>query len=90
MSPQIGFYHLLTTSLEEALPKLLVKILGAGHRALVMAGSAERVASSIRICGPTRPIPGCRTAARGTATPTASRCSSPTATKTPTAPMSFC
>jgi DNA polymerase-3 subunit chi len=40
---RIGFYHLQTTSLEQALPQLLEKGLSAGHRILVMAGSKERV-----------------------------------------------
>ncbi|RAU23013.1 DNA polymerase III subunit chi [Paramagnetospirillum kuznetsovii] len=40
---QIGFYHLTRLSLDQALPKLLDKALAAGHRAVVLAGSAERV-----------------------------------------------
>ncbi|MBT5050578.1 MAG: DNA polymerase III subunit chi [Rhodospirillaceae bacterium] len=40
----IGFYHLTRTPLERALPKLLEKVLGAGKRAVIRAGSAERVA----------------------------------------------
>ncbi len=40
---RIGFYHLLHTPLEAALPRLLSKALDQGMRALVMAGSAERV-----------------------------------------------
>lgn len=40
---QIGFYHLTRLPLEQALPKLLDKALAAGFRALVLAGSAERV-----------------------------------------------
>ncbi|OAN55278.1 DNA polymerase III subunit chi [Paramagnetospirillum marisnigri] len=40
---QIGFYHLMRLSLEQALPKLLDKALAAGHRAVVLAGSPERV-----------------------------------------------
>jgi DNA polymerase-3 subunit chi len=39
----IGFYHLQTTPLERALPKLLERGLAAGHRIVVMAGSAQRV-----------------------------------------------
>jgi len=39
----IGFYHLVATPLEKALPKLLEKVLGSGARAVVMAGSTERV-----------------------------------------------
>ena len=40
---EIAFYHLERSSLEQALPKLLEKTLAAGKRALVMAGSDERV-----------------------------------------------
>ncbi|MBF0325625.1 DNA polymerase III subunit chi [Magnetospirillum moscoviense] len=40
---QIGFYHLLRLPLEQALPRLLDKAVTAGMRAVVMAGSAERV-----------------------------------------------
>jgi len=39
----IGFYHLTGTPLERALPKLLEKVLESGKRAVVMAGSEERV-----------------------------------------------
>lgn len=39
----IRFYHLTTTSLEAALPQLLEKTLARGWRAVVRAGSAERV-----------------------------------------------
>lgn len=40
---EVGFYHLMRVPLERALPKLLEKALAAGHRAVVLAGSAERV-----------------------------------------------
>jgi DNA polymerase-3 subunit chi len=40
---EIGFYHLTRSPLERALPRLLEKVLGAGLRAVVRAGSAERV-----------------------------------------------
>ncbi len=40
---QIGFYHLLNTPLEAALPRLLSKAVDQGMRVLVMAGSAARV-----------------------------------------------
>lgn len=40
---EIGFYHLTVTPLERALPKLLEKTLEAGERAVVRAGSEERV-----------------------------------------------
>ena len=40
---EIRFYHLTTTSLEQALPRVLEKVLGAGQRAVVVAGSNERV-----------------------------------------------
>jgi DNA polymerase-3 subunit chi len=41
----VGFYHLVRSPLEKALPKLLVKVLESGARAVVMAGSEERVES---------------------------------------------
>lgn len=40
---EVGFYHLLHWPLERALPKLLEKALERGHRAIVLAGSLERV-----------------------------------------------
>lgn len=39
---EIGFYHLTRTRLEQALPKLLGRVLGAGGRAFVLCGEAER------------------------------------------------
>lgn len=39
----ISFYHLTQTSMESALPDLLEKTLQKGWRAVVMAGSPERV-----------------------------------------------
>ena len=39
----IGFYHLERSSLERTLPRLLEKVLDAGKRAVVVAGSEERV-----------------------------------------------
>ena len=39
----VGFYHLTATTLEAALPRLLEKVLAAGQRAVVLAGSPERV-----------------------------------------------
>ena len=39
----IGFYHLQKSPLEAALPQLLEKVLQAGKRAVVMAGSEERI-----------------------------------------------
>ena len=41
---EVGFYHLGATSLERALPRLLERALAEGHRVVVQAGSAERVA----------------------------------------------
>lgn len=41
---RVGFYHLQRSTLEQALPQILEKALAAGHRVVVMAGSAERVA----------------------------------------------
>ncbi len=37
----ISFYHLTSTPLQRALPKLLEKIVGSGHRALVVTSSEE-------------------------------------------------
>ena len=39
----VNFYHLQRSALDQALPKLLEKILQAGKRAVVMARSDERV-----------------------------------------------
>ena len=39
---EYGFYQLLRTPLEEALPRLLEKALGSGFRALVRTDTAER------------------------------------------------
>ena len=41
--PLVAFYHLERTSLEKALPQLLEKTVNLGKRALVLAGSEERV-----------------------------------------------
>jgi DNA polymerase-3 subunit chi len=43
MATEVNFYHLTKASLEDALPRLLVKTLHAGERAVVMLGSPERV-----------------------------------------------
>ena len=40
---EVGFYHLIHSPLELALPKLLEKVLEHGHRAVVLADSKERV-----------------------------------------------
>jgi len=40
---EIGFYHLLATPLERALPRLLERARAGGYRILVRAASAERV-----------------------------------------------
>ena len=41
---EVGFYQLRTTALEDALPRLLQKILYAGHRVRVVGASEERMA----------------------------------------------
>src|ERR1700674_1817083 len=41
---EVGFYHLGATALERALPRLLERALGDGHRVVVLAASQERVA----------------------------------------------
>ncbi len=40
---EIRFYHLERTVLERALPQMLTKVLERGQRAVVMAGSEERI-----------------------------------------------
>ena len=40
---EVVFYHLTSTPLERALPRLLERAVGQGHRVVVRAGSAERV-----------------------------------------------
>lgn len=40
---EIGFYHLTRTPLEKALPRLLEKVVQAGNRVVLLAGSSERV-----------------------------------------------
>jgi DNA polymerase III subunit chi len=40
---EIGFYHLITTPLERALPRLLVRAVAQGHRIVVRAASEARV-----------------------------------------------
>ena len=40
---EIGFYHLLTTPLDRALPRLLERARGQGYRIVVRAASADRV-----------------------------------------------
>jgi DNA polymerase-3 subunit chi len=40
---RVDFYHLTRSSLEAALPRLLEKVVQSGARAVVMAGSKERV-----------------------------------------------
>lgn len=42
---EIGFYHLLRTGPDRALPQLLGRTLAAGERASVVCGSVERVAA---------------------------------------------
>ena len=44
MSTRVGFYHLTRLPLDKALPRLLERACSAGHKVVVMAGSAERVA----------------------------------------------
>lgn len=42
---EIGFYHLTRTPLEQALPRLLGRVLAGGGRAVVKLGEAERLAA---------------------------------------------
>ena len=39
---EIGFYHLTRTKLDQALPRLLGRVLATGGRAFVLCGEAER------------------------------------------------
>jgi DNA polymerase III subunit chi len=41
---EVGFYHLLSTPLERALPRLLERARAQGHPIVVRCGSSERVA----------------------------------------------
>jgi len=40
---EVGFYHLTSSPLERALPRILERALAEGHRIVIMAGSPERV-----------------------------------------------
>ena len=40
---EIGFYHLLTTPLERAQPRMLERACAQGHRVVIRAASPERV-----------------------------------------------
>jgi len=40
---EVSFYHLQRQPLEQALPRLLDRVLASGRRAVVMAGSPERI-----------------------------------------------
>jgi DNA polymerase-3 subunit chi len=51
---EVGYYHLTRTALEDALPRLLGRVLGSGGRALVRCGSAERLRAldtALWLCG---------------------------------------
>jgi DNA polymerase-3 subunit chi len=41
--PEYGFYHLTRTPLDQALPKLLGRVLASGGRAMVLCASQERL-----------------------------------------------
>lgn len=53
---QAGFYHLTLSSLERALPRLLEKMLAAGHRVEVLVGSEERLKSLDHACWTYTPL----------------------------------
>ena len=40
---EVSFYHLERQALDEALPRLLTRVLAGGHKALVLADTDERV-----------------------------------------------
>ncbi len=45
MPAEIGFYHLTRMALDQALPKLLGRVLAAEGRAMVLCGGPERLAA---------------------------------------------
>ena len=53
---QVGFYHLTLSSLERALPRLLEKMVAAGHRVVVLTGSEERLKSLDHACWTYTPL----------------------------------
>ena len=64
---EVRFYHLQSSTVEQALPALLEKALQQEMRAVVLAGSEAAAAIAwIRICGPTARTASCRTARRRT------------------------
>jgi hypothetical protein len=73
---EIGFYHLTRTDELAALPALLSRTLAAGERALVLCGSADRVAALDDALWRSGALTGCRTAPPKLRTPNGSRCSS--------------
>ena len=52
---RVDFYHLQTSPLERALPPLLERVMAAGHRALVLAASEERIESFASLLWTFRP-----------------------------------
>lgn len=46
---ELGFYHLTATPLEKALPKLLLKILEGGNKAVLLADNEERLNNMNRL-----------------------------------------
>ncbi len=52
---QVGFYHLTRSTVEEALPRLLEKVLAAGHRVVIRVGSRERLQALDRTLWTYRP-----------------------------------
>lgn len=52
---RVDFYHLQKWPLERALPQLLEKVMQAGHRAVVLAASTDRVESLSNVLWTTDP-----------------------------------
>jgi hypothetical protein len=70
---EVLFYHLEHQPLERVLPSLVERTLERGWRAVVQAGSEERVEAWTRCCGPIGRRASCRTARVATATAPNSR-----------------
>ena len=43
----IGFYHLTRSKLQDALPKLLGRVLDSGGRGFILCGDAERARAGL-------------------------------------------
>ncbi len=71
--PEIWFYHLERSTLDQVLPTLLEKTLERGWRALIKSAHSHRLGKieSTRRCGPFGTKASCPTAERTSRTPSA-------------------